>query len=242
MPEHYVDIDRRSPMLLPVDMRDWVARDRLAQLVIDTIEQCDLRRAVTNDRGTGSRQYPPGMMVSLLIYAYAQGVFSSRRIERLTYENLSFRYVCANTHPDHDTIAKFRRENAALFQDCMRAIIEVGQEFGMVKLGILAVDGTRLQANANRHRFATREQLEQQQASIEELIKGLLKEAEAADQGHQGEGEPAELLPEFANEQEKVAAIKAVLERAKQREAQQEEQKEHLAQRGRRSNASTVRI
>lgn len=175
MPEHYVDIDRRSPMLLPVDMRDWVARDRLAQLVIDTIEQCDLRRAVTNDRGTGSRQYPPGMMVSLLIYAYAQGVFSSRRIERLTYENLSFRYVCANTHPDHDTIAKFRRENAALFQDCMRAIIEVGQEFGMVKLGMLAVDGTRLQANANRHRFATREQLEQQQASIEELIKGLLK-------------------------------------------------------------------
>ena len=239
MPEHYVDIDRRSPMLLPVDMRDWVARDRLAQLVIDTIEQCDLRRAVTNDRGTGSRQYPPGMMVSLLIYAYAQGVFSSRRIERLTYENLSFRYVCANTHPDHDTIAKFRRENAALFQDCMRAIIEVGQEFGMVKLGMLAVDGTRLQANANRHRFATREQLEQQQASIEELIKGLLKEAEAADQAHQGQGEPAELLPEFANEQEKVAAIKAVLERAKQREAQQEEQKEHLAQRGRRSNAST---
>ena len=76
----------------------------------------------------------------------------------------------------------------------------------------------RLEAYANRHRFATREQLEQQQASIEELIKGLLKEAEAADQGHQGEGEPAELLPEFANEQEKVAAIKAVLERAEQRE------------------------
>jgi len=242
MPEQYVDIDRRSPMLLPVDMRDWVATDPLARLVVDTIEQCDLRRAVTNDRGTGSRQYPPGMMVSLLIYSYAQGVFSSRRIERLTYENLSVRYVCANTHPDHDTIAKFRRENAALFQDCMRAIIQVGQEFGVVKLGMLAVDGTRLQANANRHRFATREQLEQQQASLEELIKGLLKEAEAADQAHQGEGEPAELLPEFANEQEKVAAIKAVLERAKQREAQQEEQKEHLAQRGRRSNASTVRI
>ncbi len=177
MPKHYVDIDRRSPMLFPVDMRDWVAWDRLAQLVIDTIEQCDLRRVVTNDRGTGSRQYPPGMMVSLLIYAYAQGVFSSRRIERLTYENLWFRNVSANTLPDHDTIAKFRRENAALFQDCMRAIIKVGQEFGIVKLGMLAVDGTRVQANANRHRFATREQLEQQQASIEELIKGLLKEA-----------------------------------------------------------------
>ena len=171
MPERYVDIDRRTPMLLPVDMREWVARDALARLIIDAIEQCDLRRAVTNDRGTGSPQYPPGMMVSLLIYAYAHGVFSSRRIEQLTYENLSVRYLCANTHPDHDTIAKFRRENGALFQDCMRTIILLGQELGMVQLGILAVDGTRLQANANRHRFATRKQLEQQQASLDELIK-----------------------------------------------------------------------
>ena len=94
-------------MLLPVDLREWVAKDTLARLIIDAIEQCDLRRVVTNDRGSGSLQYPPGMMVSLLIYAYAHGVFSSRRIEQLTYENLSVRYLCANTHPDHDTIAKF---------------------------------------------------------------------------------------------------------------------------------------
>jgi len=203
-------------------MREWVARDALARLIIDAIEQCDLRRAVTNDRGTGSPQYPPGMMVSLLIYAYAHGVFSSRRIEQLTYENLSVRYLCANTHPDHDTIAKFRRENGALFQDCMRTIILLGQELGMVQLGILAVDGTRLQANANRHRFATRKQLEQQQASLDELIKGILKEAEAADQADKDQGEPAELLPEFANEQERRAAIKAALEQIKQREAEQE--------------------
>src|SRR6478609_6833039 len=228
MPERYVEIDRRTPMLLPVDMREWVARDALARLIIDAIEQCDLRRAVTNDRGTGSPQYPPGMMVSLLIYAYAHGVFSSRRIEQLTYENLSVRYLCANTHPDHDTIAKFRRENGALFQDCMRTIILLGQELGMVQLGILAVDGTRLQANANRHRFATRKQLEQQQASLDELIKGILKEAEAADQAD--------------NDQERRAAIKAALEQIKQREAEQEVQKKQLAQRGRRSKASTVRI
>src|SRR5580704_15752891 len=86
MAERYVDIDRRTPMLLPVDLREWVAKDTLARLIIDAIEQCDLRRAVTNDRGSGSPQYPPGMMVSLLIYAYAHGVFSSRRIEQLTYK------------------------------------------------------------------------------------------------------------------------------------------------------------
>src|ERR1700676_3130985 len=239
MAERYVDIDRRTPMLLPVDLREWVAKDTLARLIIDAIEQCDLRRAVTNDRGSGSLQYPPGMMVSLLIYAYAHGVFSSRRIEQLSYENLSVRYLCANTHPDHDTIAKFRRENSALFQDCMRAIILLGQELGMVKLGMLAVDGTRLQANANRHRFRTREQLEQEQARLDELIKGLLKRVEAADQACEGEGEPAELPPELADEQKRQQAIKAALERIKQREA---EQKEQLSQRGRKSNASPVRM
>src|SRR5580704_2426400 len=241
MPERYVDIDRRTPMLLPVDLREWVAKDALARLIIDAIEQCDLRRAVTNDRGSGSLQYPPGMMVSLLIYAYARGVFSSRRIEQLSYENLSVRYLCANTHPDHDTIAKFRRENAALFQDCMRAIILLGQELGMVKVGMLAVDGTRLQADANRHRFTSQKQLEQEQVRVDELIKELLQKAETADQAPQGEEEPEELPPELADEQKRQQAIKAALERIKQREAEQKEQKEQLARRGRKSKAGPVR-
>jgi transposase len=115
MPERYVDIDRRSPMLLPVALREWVAKDALARLIIDAIEQWDLRRVVANDSRQRQPAVSPGMMVSLLIYAYAQGVFSSRRIEQLTYENLSVRYLCGNTHPDHDTSAKFRRENAGLF-------------------------------------------------------------------------------------------------------------------------------
>jgi transposase len=242
MPERFVDIDRRTPMLLPVDLRDWAAHDGVMLLIVDAVEQCDLRRAVTNDRGSGSPQYPPGMMVSLLIYAYAHGVFSSRRIEQLTYENLSVRYLCANTHPDHDTIAKFRRENGALFQDCMRAIILLGRELGMVKLGMLAVDGTRLQANANRHRFTSQKQLEQEQVRVDELIKDLLQKAETADQAPQGEEESEELPPELADEQKRQQAIKAALERIKQREAEQKEQKEQLAQRGRKSNAGPVRM
>jgi Transposase DDE domain len=99
-----------------------------------------------------------------------------------------------------------------------------------------------LQANANRHRFRTREQLEQEQARLDELIKGLLKKAEAADQACEGEGEPAELPPELADEQKRQQAIKAALERIKQREAEQKEQKEQLSQRGRKSNASPVRM
>lgn len=228
-------------MLLPVDLRDWVARDDLARLIVDAVEQCDLRRAVTNDRGSGSLQYPPGMMVSLLIYAYAQGVFSSRRIEQLTYENLSVRYVCGNTHPDHDTIAKFRRENGALFQDCLRSVILLAQELGMVKLGMLAADGTRMEANANRHRFTTQKQLEQEQARVDQIIQELLQKAEAADQA-EGEEEPPELPLELVDEQKRRQAITAGMERLKQREAEQKEQKEALAQRGRKSNAGPVRM
>jgi transposase len=241
MPERYVDVDRQTPMLLPVDLRDWVARDDLARLIVDVVEQCDLRRAVTNDRGSGSLQYPPGMMVSLLIYAYAQGVFSSRRIEQLTYENLSVRYVCGNTHPDHDTIAKFRRENDALFQDGMRSVILLAQELGMVKLGMLAADGTRMEANANRHRFTTQKQLEQEQARVDKIIKELLQKAEAADQAEDAE-EPPELPLELVDEQKRQQAIKAGMERLKQREAEQKEQKEALAKRGRKSNAGPVRM
>src|ERR1700692_3837178 len=112
----------------------------------------------------------------------------------------------------------------------------------MVKLGMLAVDGTRLQANANRHRFRTREQLEQEQARLDGFMQGLLKKPETADQACEGEGEPAELPPELADEQKRQQVIKAALERIKQREAEQKEQKEQLSQRGRKSNASPVRM
>jgi hypothetical protein len=95
MPERYVDIDRQTPLFLPEDLREWVAKDGLARLIIDAIKQCDLRRAVTDDRGRGSLQYPPGMMVSLLIYAYAHGsvFFPAHRATDL--QNLSVRYLCA---------------------------------------------------------------------------------------------------------------------------------------------------
>src|ERR1700726_2235378 len=125
-----------------------------------------MRFAPSGDQRSRQRQsaISAGMMVSLLIYAYAHGVFSSRRIEELSYENLSVRYLCANTHPDHDTIAKFRRENGVLFKACFGQVLVLARELGLVRVGKLAVDGTRLAANANRHRFSTREQLEQEQA------------------------------------------------------------------------------
>src|ERR1700733_3431957 len=114
MATRYVNVDRETAMLLPVDLREGVEEDDLVHFVIEAVEGLDLRGAAGSQRGTGSEQYPPAMMLALLAYSYATGVFSSRRIERSTYVNVAVRYLCADTHPDHDTIAKFRRENLGL--------------------------------------------------------------------------------------------------------------------------------
>src|SRR6516165_9217112 len=169
-------------MFLPPDLREWVAENDLVRLILEAVEQTDLRVAVTNVRGSGSLQYPPGMMLALLIYCYARGWFSSRQIEQASYENVAARYLCANTHPDHDTIAKFRRENRALFESCFCTVLSLARELGLVRLGAVAIDGTRLAANASGQKFRTRDQLEQERQAVERLVQELLARAEAADQ------------------------------------------------------------
>jgi flagellar biosynthesis GTPase FlhF len=156
--------------------------------------------------------------------------------------NLSVRYLCANTHPDHDTIAKFRRENGALFKACFGQVLVLARELGLVKVGKLAVDGTRLAANANRHRFSTREQLEQEQARLQALVEELLQRAEAADQAEEGQAESEALPAQLADEQKRRQAIKEALERIKQKEAKQQAEKQELEKSGRASQAKELRM
>ena len=103
-------------MLFPPDMRDWVRKDDMVHFVIEAVQQMDLRMAQVNVRGSGSEQYPPAMMTALLIYCYAHGIFSSRKIETASYRDVAVRYLTGDTHPDHDTIASFRRRNRQLFE------------------------------------------------------------------------------------------------------------------------------
>ena len=105
MATRFVNIDRQTPMLLPPDLKEWVADNDLAKFILEAVEVTDTASAALNVRGSGSEQYPPAMMLALLIYCYATGTFSSRRIERATFDSVAVRYLCANTHPDHDTIA-----------------------------------------------------------------------------------------------------------------------------------------
>ena len=108
---NFVDCDREQAFLLPPDLRDWIPADDLGHFVIEAVERVDLGAFKVNHRGTGSAQYHPRMMLALMIYCYANGIFSSRRIERATHRDIGVRFVAANRHPDHDTIARFRREN-----------------------------------------------------------------------------------------------------------------------------------
>ena len=104
MPARLINIDRETPMLLPVDLREWVAGDDMAHLILEAVNLVELHQFRLNERGCGSEQFPPRMMLALLIYCYSHGIFGSRRIERATHQHLSVRYLAGNTHPDHDTI------------------------------------------------------------------------------------------------------------------------------------------
>jgi transposase len=119
MATRFVNIDRDTPLLLPPDLRDWVPADPLAHFILDAVEALDLQQVKVNTRGTGDAQYPPAMLLGLLIYSYATGTFGSRRMEQSTFENIAVRLITADTHPDPDTICTFRRENQALSSESL---------------------------------------------------------------------------------------------------------------------------
>ena len=148
MSTRYVNVDRQTPMLLAPDLREWVAADDLVHFVIEAVDGLPLKTLHSNVRGTGSAQYPPRMMLALLIYCYAKGVFSSRRIEKATYHDVAVRYLTADTHPDHDTIARFRRTNFDAVAECFVGVLELAQEIGVLKVGTVSTDGTKLRARS----------------------------------------------------------------------------------------------
>jgi len=211
MAEGLVNVDRQTPMLLPPDLREWVAENDLAHLVLEAVELCDMTGAQLNVRGSGSEQYPPAMMMALLIYAYCTGLFSSRRIERATYDSVALRFLCANHHPDHDTIARFRRENGALFRNCFSQVLLMAREAGLLRLGAVCIDGTRLAGAGSAKAVRTLEQIEQE---LEALGRDLLEKAEAAD-ASDGDGEGTQLpeaLRDRSRRKSKLLAAKAAIE------------------------------
>ncbi|MBV8277083.1 MAG: IS1182 family transposase [Verrucomicrobia bacterium] len=223
MAERFVEVDRNTPMLLPADLRDWVPEDDLVHFVIEAVRSLPTGQFVVNERGTGYAQYPPSMMLALLIYCYANGVFSSRRIERATYRDLGVRFLTGDTHPDHDTICSFRRQNAALIAKFFVQVLELAHELKLLQVGTISVDGSQFKANASKHRGVSYQRAGELIQQLEKEVKELMAKAERADS--QGEVDPAKVPAELAKGQ----ALKAKLEQARQ-QVEQRHQQEFEAQ------------
>ncbi len=202
MATRFVNVDRNTPMLLPPDLRDWVGEDDLVHFVIEAVDRLRLEIFQVNHRGSGDDQYPPHMMLALLIYCYANGVFSSRKIERATYRDISVRYLTADTHPDHDTICTFRRNNFTAISEAFVDVLELAKELKLLSLGNIALDGTHLKANASIDKNVTYKRAVEIRDQLQLDIAELMEQAEKSDQ----KDNDAQKLPEEIARREKLVS------------------------------------
>lgn len=227
-------IDRTTGFLLPPSVDEWLPERHLARFVVEVIDKLDLSSMTRAYRGSGSASYHPAMLLGLLVYGYATGVFSSRKIERATHDSVAFRFIAANSHPDHDTLATFRRR---FLKDIERLFVEMlmlAREMGLLKLGTVALDGTKIHANASRHSALSYEHAGKLEAQLKQEVAELLALAEAEDRSDVPDG--LSIPEELAIREARLARIgeaKAKIEaRAKERfEREQAEYEAKLAAR-----------
>ena len=139
----FIPFTRDQDYLLPPSMNDWLPEDHLARFIVEVVEQLDLSKLIRRYSGCGSSAYHPALMLALLVYGYATGVFSSRKIERATYDSVAFRFIAAEQHPDHDTLANFRKTFLVELEDLFVQVLSLAQAMKLVRLGTIALDGTK---------------------------------------------------------------------------------------------------
>lgn len=190
--------------LLPPSPTDWLPEGHLVYFILDIVREVDLRaitRAVDAKDARGEKPYSPVMMTALLLYAYCVGVFSSRRIERATYEDVAFRVLTGDVHPHFSRIADFRRRHLDAFTGIFTQTVRLCARAGLVKLGLVAVDGSKMQANASKHKAMSYARMREEEERLAAEIRALLQRAESVDldedtrwgQGQRDEDLPAEL-------------------------------------------------
>ena len=210
MATRFVNLDRQTPMFLPCDLRDWVPAGHIVHFILDAVEQIPTEHFRINQRGTGSEQYPPTMMLALLIYCYVTGRFGSRAMEAATHSDVAVRYLCANHHPDHASICAFRTANKAGFDAAFVTVLQLAQHLKLTKLGTVSVDGSKIQANASKHAAVSYARAGAMLAQLELEVKELMERAQQAEAQEQQDGLdiPAELT--------RRADRKAALQQARQ--------------------------
>ena len=229
---NFIPYDRTQAFLLPPDLRDWVGEDDLVHFITAAAERVDIGAFKVNWRGHGKAQYHPRMMLALLIYCYANGIFSSRRIERATHRDVAVRFITADRHPDHDTIASFRRQNLEAFTLAFQEILLLAGELGLLRLGMVSIDGTKIDANASKIKSVRYDRACALRAKLAEDIAALTARAEAADV--EDADDPQALPAEIARRETLKAKLDAACARLEaeartEAEAEQAEDEKKLA-------------
>jgi len=178
---NFVPFDRDQSFLLPPELKEWLPEDDVAHFVVAAVERVPLGAFKVAERAGGKPHYHPRLMLALLIYSYANGIFSSRRIERATHRDIGVRFVAANLHPDHDTIAVFRRTNKTAFEAAFLQVLLLARESGLLRVGTVSIDGTKIDANASKIRSVRYDRAKELRAKLAADITALTARAEAAD-------------------------------------------------------------
>ena len=215
----YRPYEPQQEMLLPASLQDWLPKGHLAYFIGDTVDALDLKAFYARYEGGGSRNQPfhPAMMVKVLVFGYATGVFSSRKIERRLHEDLAFRMLGAGNFPKHRTIRDFRALHLKELADLFVLVVKLAQEMGLVKLGTVAIDGTKIKANASRHKAMSYERMQQAEAELKAQIEALLERAKTADAAEADEPE-VDIPAEIERRADRLKAITEARERIEQRQ------------------------
>jgi len=211
-------VDRDTAYLLPPSVDDWLPEDHLARFVVEIVDQLDISSLEGAYTGSGSDAYHPRMMLALLFYSYASGVFSSRKIEAATHESVPMRYVAANQHPDHDTICTFRRRFLQPLSTLFVQILEIAHQMDLVEVGEVSIDGSKVNANASKHKAMSWKRACQLEDQLSEEVAELMEKAEQADSKAVDDQSLPEEISRRTERLEQIREAKAMIEeRAAQR-------------------------
>ncbi|WP_017875959.1 IS1182 family transposase [Janthinobacterium sp. CG3] len=221
MTTSYLPYNQHQQMLLPHALQDWLPEGHLAYFVSDTVDSLDLSAFHARYAGGGSRNQPfnPAMMVKILVYGYATGVFSSRKLARKLYEDVALRMLAADNYPAHRTICDFRAIHLKELSDLFVQVVKMAKECGLVKLGTIGVDGTKIKANASRHKAMSYDRMQKAERELKDQIDALLARARAADAAEKNEPE-LDIPAEIARREDRLAVIRAARARLEDRQRQ----------------------
>jgi transposase len=220
----FIQYDRHQQYLLPPSVDEWLPEDHLARYIVEVIDQLDLSKLTGRYSRSGSEAYHPALLLALLVYGYATGTFSSRKLEKATHDSVAFRVIAANLHPDHDTLANFRKTFLVELEDLFVQVLSYAQTMKLVKLGTISLDGTKLKANASKHKALSHGHIEKLEAQLREEVQALLAKAAQTDQ--QEAGDEHDLPAEIARREQRLKA----LAEAKAKIAERVKERDHQAQ------------